>query len=112
MQEMSENKEIASKYAIISNCFDTNQKTAVVENRLEVLTALSQSLLQEIEALRQGEIKISAEKIDFAEEVQRFEENLIRSALIKTGGRQRRAAKILNLKASTLNSKIKRFGIL
>ena len=108
---MSENKELLNNYAVINGCFNTNQ-TSIVENRLEVLTALSKSLLQEIEALKQGELEVSNEKIDFAEEVQKFEENLIRSALIKTGGRQRRAAKILNLKASTLNSKIKRFGIL
>lgn len=109
--EMSENKELHNKYAFINSCYNGNH-APVIENRLEVLTALSKSLSQEIEALKQSEIEVSNERIDFAEEVQRFEENLIRSALIKTGGRQRRAAKLLNLKASTLNSKIKRFGIL
>lgn len=108
---MTENKKIINEYKNNSHCFETNQSSVVVENRLEILAALSKSLLQEIESLKQGKIEILDEEIDFAEEVQRFEENLIRSALIKTGGKQRKAAKILNLKVSTLNSKIKRFGI-
>lgn len=109
---MTGNKKAYSEYKIGSDCFDLNQSSVVVENRLEILAALSKSLFQEIEALRQGEFEITGEKINFADEVQRFEENLIRSALMKTGGRQRQAAKILNLKVSTLNSKIKRYGIL
>lgn len=108
---MTENKKITSEHKINSHCFESNQPSVIVENRLEILAALSKSLLQEIESLKQGKIEILDDEIDFAEEVQRFEENLIRSALIKTGGKQRKAAKILNLKVSTLNSKIKRFGI-
>lgn len=108
---MTEVKKIGH-YKLGNNCYELNQSPAVIENRLEILAALSKSLLEEIEALKQSDFEIMGEKINFAEEVQRFEENLIRTALIKTGGRQRKAAKILNLKVSTLNSKIKRFGIL
>jgi DNA-binding NtrC family response regulator len=49
--------------------------------------------------------------IDFYAEVQRFETHLIKMALGETGGNQSRAAKLLGIKATTLNSKIKLFNI-
>jgi DNA-binding NtrC family response regulator len=49
--------------------------------------------------------------LDFQREVRRFESDLIRCALIRTGGRQRRAARLLGIKAATLNAKIKRYRI-
>jgi transcriptional regulator with GAF, ATPase, and Fis domain len=49
--------------------------------------------------------------IDFYDEVQKFETHLIRMALAETGGNQAKAAKLLGIKATTLNSKIKLFGI-
>lgn len=87
-------------------------------NRLEALKVLSQSLLREVEAMRKSsrqERTLSADiesgMIDLDRELQRYEVELIRCALVRTGGRQRRAAKLLNVKISTLNAKIKRFGI-
>ena len=50
-------------------------------------------------------------KLGLQEEVQRYETELIREALQRTHGNQRRAAKILGVKVSTLNCKIKRLGI-
>jgi DNA-binding NtrC family response regulator len=52
-----------------------------------------------------------AAALDFRREVRRFESDLIRCALIRTGGRQRRAARLLGIKAATLNAKIKRYRI-
>jgi transcriptional regulator with GAF, ATPase, and Fis domain len=49
--------------------------------------------------------------IDFYAEVQRFETHLIKMALAETGGNQARAARLLGIKATTLNSKIKLFNI-
>ena len=49
--------------------------------------------------------------ISLRAEVRRFEENLIRSALKQTGGRQRRAARLLSMNVSSLNSRIKRYAI-
>lgn len=49
--------------------------------------------------------------ISLRDEVRRFEANLIRSALAYTGGRQRRAARLLGMNVSTLNSRIKRYKI-
>ena len=94
------------------------QSPSAMHNRLEALKVLSQSLLQEVEALKNNtkserdlleEVKDG--KIDLEREVQKYEVELIRCALVRTGGRQRRAAKLLNVKISTLNAKIKRYGI-
>ena len=49
--------------------------------------------------------------IRLRDEVRRFEANLIRSALAYTGGRQRRAARLLGMNVSTLNSRIKRYKL-
>jgi transcriptional regulator with GAF, ATPase, and Fis domain len=49
--------------------------------------------------------------ISFYDEVQRFETHLIKMALAETGGNQAKAARLLGIKATTLNSKIKLFQI-
>ena len=49
--------------------------------------------------------------ISFYDEVQRFETHLIKMALSETGGNQAKAARLLGIKATTLNSKIKLFQI-
>jgi DNA-binding NtrC family response regulator len=69
------------------------------------------SLLREVDALRQTNKSGSNEKLALHEEVQRYEIELIRQALHRTRGNQRRAAKLLGVKVTTLNCKIKRFGI-
>jgi len=50
--------------------------------------------------------------VNFYDEVRRFEVDLIRRALDQTGGHQSRAARLLGLNATTLNSKIKSYNIL
>jgi DNA-binding NtrC family response regulator len=49
--------------------------------------------------------------VNFYDEVKRFEIDLIRQALEQTGGHQSRAARLLGLNATTLNSKIKAYNI-
>ena len=49
--------------------------------------------------------------ISFYDEVQRFETHLIKMALAETGGNQAKAARLLGIKATTLNSKVKLFNI-
>lgn len=49
--------------------------------------------------------------INFYEQVRRFEIDLIRRALEQTGGHQSRAARLLGMNATTLNSKIKTYNI-
>jgi DNA-binding NtrC family response regulator len=52
-----------------------------------------------------------SEGIDFFGEVKQFETSLILLALARTGGHQAQAAKLLNIKPTTLNSKIKLYNI-
>lgn len=79
--------------------------------RLKTLRELAAALLQEVDSLKGSGSFESRPSVDFAEEVRRFETDLIRWALMRTGGHQRRAARLLNLKVTTLNAKIKRYGI-
>ena len=50
--------------------------------------------------------------ISLRDEVRRFEIRLIKLALKRSGGSQQRAARMLNLKPSTLCAKLKSYGIL
>ena len=52
-----------------------------------------------------------ARGVNFYDEVKKFEIDLIRRALDQTGGHQSRAARLLGLNATTLNSKIKSYNI-
>jgi transcriptional regulator with GAF, ATPase, and Fis domain len=79
--------------------------------RAQVLKDLALALLNEVETLGDTNKTEAEDSIDFYDEVRRFEIELIRRALKKTGGHQMRAARLLNVKVTTLNSKIKRFNI-
>ena len=70
------------------------------------------TVLREVDSLTSRETNGNG-KQEFAlqEEVQRYESELIRNALQRTRGNQRRAALLLGVKVTTLNCKIKRLGI-
>src|SRR6185436_15081439 len=70
---------------------------------------LAARMIQQTEGAS-GDIDI-ARGVNFYEEVKRFEIDLILRALEQTGGHQSRAARLLGLNATTLNSKIKSYGI-
>ena len=81
----------------------------IADARITSLKVLALMLLTELDSLethlnQEGTLNLQAE-------VQRFEAALIRAALIKTGGKQRRAARLLGSKVTTLNTKIRRYGI-
>jgi len=83
-----------------------------VDVRLNTLRETVLQLLDEVESLaiaRPVDIKGGA---CFSDEVRQFEVSLIRTALGRTSGSQTRAAKLLGLKPTTLNAKIKRYGIM
>jgi len=89
-----------------------SQSPAVIDNKLAALKMLAASMLNEVASLEGGQEKTVQADLDFGEEVKKFETSLIKSALIRTGGRQRQAARLLHLKPTTLHEKMKRYGIL
>ena len=87
------------------------QSQPALNSRIEALKDVALSLLHEVQTL--GEVQNTEVRrgINFYEEVRRFESDLIRRALVQTGGHQVRAARLLGLKVTTLNSIIKRYNI-
>ena len=83
----------------------------IADARIASLKVLVVTLLTEIESLENRLEGAAKSPLNLQEEVHRFEAALIRIALSKTGGRQRRAARLLGTKVTTLNTKIKRYGI-
>ena len=90
-------------------------------DRVERLVDLTNTLLQEVESLARDQVfteetgrvqtLLLSEGIDLFEELKRFEINLITLALKQTRGHQARAARLLNINPTTLNSKIKLYRI-
>jgi DNA-binding protein Fis len=78
--------------------------------RLKLLKVLTLTLLRELEGVGIDPTRVNDE-FNLQTEVEHFEAELIRSALIMTGGRQRRAARLLGMKVTTLHSKIRRYGL-
>ena len=99
-----------------NNALPNTQRTpnspAVMNNKLEALRVLANSILTEVASLEQDRDIMSKTEIDLMDEVQRFEANIIKCALVRTGGRQRQAARLLHIKPTTLHAKMKRYGIL
>jgi DNA-binding NtrC family response regulator len=73
--------------------------------------ALAFELVKRSSEGKSAEIDI-ARGVNFYDEVKRFEIDLIRRALDQTAGHQSRAAQLLGLNATTLNSKIKSYNII
>jgi len=63
------------------------------------------------EGASMGAVQDLGRGINFYDQVRRFEIDLIRRALEQTGGHQSRAARLLGMNATTLNSKIKTYRI-
>lgn len=79
--------------------------------RIDFLREVTTALLSEIKALVPLKTLNIQDGIDLDQEVMQFEIHLIESALKQTGGSQSQAARLLNIKNTTLNAKIKRFQI-
>lgn len=92
-----------------------------MRSRVQRLLDIANILLKETESLARDKAFADesnrlqnlnlTEGIDFYNEVERFESGLIKVALDQTGGHQARAARLLHIKPTTLNSKIKSYGI-
>jgi len=72
---------------------------------------LAKALANEIGTLKAEIESNNNSGIDFYGEVERYEIELIRTALNQCGGNQTRAAKLLHLKSTTLNAKMKHYGL-
>lgn len=90
---------------------ETSDLSVQAVNRIEVLKVLSNTILRELNSFGFEQTAKTTDKMDLAEEVRKFETDLICRALISAKGKQRQAAKLLNVKITTLNAKIKRYGI-
>ena len=80
-------------------------------HNINTLREAAITLLREVESLASQQEPPTSQRLGLQEEVQRYECELIREALQRTRGNQRRAAKLLGVKVTTLNCKIKRLGI-
>ena len=94
---------------------------SVAGSRVRRMVDLASSLMREAQVLARDKAFADesaslqtvdlAKGIDFYDEVQRFETALIKLALEQADGNQARAARLLGLRATTLNSKIKVYNI-
>ncbi len=88
-----------------------NGNGAAPHSNISALKELTLRLLREVQAITEVRTLSLEGGIDFYGEVSRFEVDLIKRALLQTAGHQGRAARLLNLKVTTLNSKIKHYNI-
>jgi len=86
-------------------------REAALEHRLSALRDVALNLLTEVESLGDTMPPRTNRNLKLAEEVQQFEIDLIRIALDRTKGSQTQAARLLGVKLTTLNTKIKRYRI-
>ena len=85
--------------------------------QLSAIQELARALLEEVESLAQDQ-DLAAEPAgggeaegDFYEMVREYEKFLIRRALLKARGNQAQAARMLRLKPTTLNNKMKAYKL-
>ena len=78
--------------------------------KTEVLKSIARALESKADNPT-GVLDFGERGVKFYEEVAKFEIELIRQALSCTNGNQRAAARLLGLKTSTLNSKVKTYNI-
>jgi transcriptional regulator with GAF, ATPase, and Fis domain len=92
---------------------DANGSTekSISTGKTKFLEHLAFTLLREVQSLSEVPVLDVEEGIDLYEEVCRFEKTIIERVLLHTGCHQIRAARLLKLKPTTLNSKIKNYRI-
>lgn len=85
----------------LRDCIDNlRQQAEAVTQDLDVVSLFSAQ-----------DLAFETNMIDFYEEVRRFEIFLIKNALRRTSGSQKKAARLLQLNETTLNSKLKNLKI-
>ena len=106
-----EHESLDNEVATPLQPLEHQQPTGAAEGNITSLRELTFKLLRKVESIGEAQAPDIEKGVDFYCEVSRFEIDLIKRALIQTGGHQRRAARLLNLKVTTLNSKIKHYHI-
>jgi DNA-binding NtrC family response regulator len=89
-----------------------HQDEKLLYSKIANISNLVSSLNSAVEDLETLDLPRLDDQFDFYHEVERFEINLIKSALRITAGSQVKAAKLLKLNATTLNAKMKLFKLL
>ncbi len=93
---------------------DVNLPALVEAVTYQVLKSVAQALISEgatqpREPASEAELPDEPAEVSFYEEVRRFEIGLITRALRRAQGNQSAAARLLGLKATTLNAKMKQY---
>ncbi|HEV7377086.1 MAG TPA: helix-turn-helix domain-containing protein [Pyrinomonadaceae bacterium] len=117
-------KPVQRLHSVTSTVEDQNRtEVPQVGKRVRGLKDLIYALLKEVQGLEHDELlselttpqevhRLDIERgIRFDDVVRQFETNIIKQALVVTGGNQARAARLLGIKANTLNYKIKLYNI-
>jgi len=81
------------------------------KTQTRALTTLSHLLLEDLQKIETLFCLDLNNTIDLSAEIRRFEKNLIKTALLHTGGSQRRSAALLRISPANLNYKMKTYGI-
>ncbi|HWN08476.1 MAG TPA: helix-turn-helix domain-containing protein [Pyrinomonadaceae bacterium] len=105
-----ESKELDLMSSVSTNVEEKDEATQT-PNNIKNLRELTLRLLREVQSIGEVHTVNLEGGLDFYSEVSRFEIDLIKRALLQTAGHQGRAAKLLNLKVTTLNSKIKHYNL-
>ena len=79
--------------------------------RIGIVKQLLNKLLNELETVNENERVNLDENFNLYEQMKNFEMDIIRQALFLTDNNQRLAAQMLGINYTTLNAKMKRFGI-
>ena len=83
-----------------------------MDSGISLIRSLATTLLSEIDSLPEIDTTLESNgSLVLSEMVRDFEIKLIRTALLRTGGNQRRAAFLLGVKTTTPHNKIKMYGI-
>lgn len=99
---------------VSSNTFNeatASQSVNPLSLKINLLRELTSALAEQVQSLNVPQPVNIQSGINLHDEVRRFEIDMITSALRYTNGHQRAAARLLGLKPTTLNAKLKLYKI-
>jgi len=96
----------------LQNTLDAPNNPVIERAKTEVLKTVAYALLRQAYGVGEPQRpNVYEQQVDFFAEVRRFEINLIRQALLYASGNKAGAARLLNLNATTLHSKLKIYSL-